>query len=37
MTAVRLKPAIFLPRIIPAASKSTAGFLSKVQISLFYI
>ena len=26
MTAVRLKPAIFLPRIIPAASKSTAGF-----------
>ena len=26
MIAVRLKPAIFLPRIIPAASKSTAGF-----------
>ena len=24
MTAVRLNPAIFLPRIIPAASKPTA-------------
>ena len=29
MTAVRLKPAIFLLRIIPAASKSTAGFYIK--------
>ena len=37
MTAVRLKPAIFLPRIIPAESKSTAVLISKMQIFLFYL
>ena len=35
MAAVRLKPAMFLSRVIPAISKSTVDFYE--QVSLFLI